>query len=113
MWTWLLVSCASWFGLSELDALPTDFPLDVDVETGHITSPVVHDDAEVARATGIALRAQAEARGFVVAEERREKKRERVVMTGPDGRIELGCCPQRADRRHLVLITWWPQAPSP
>lgn len=119
MWTTLWIGCASFFGLRVLDELPEEFPIAIDAELGHVTTPteggqvsvdVVYDDAEAARAGWAELRARAEAQGFVVTEEGRVDKRDRVLLEGPEGRLELGCCPARADRRPLVLVTWWAPA---
>ncbi|MCB9679363.1 MAG: hypothetical protein H6737_29935 [Alphaproteobacteria bacterium] len=112
-----LVACASLAGLEELDALPADFPLALEGETGKITRmagpdgqlavDVVFDDEEHARAGYAALRAQAESRGFAFVDEHHMKKRDETVLQGPDGKLQLGCCQQRADRRWLLFVSWW------
>ncbi|MCA9493167.1 MAG: hypothetical protein KC621_24720 [Myxococcales bacterium] len=113
----LLVGCASLGGLRELDTLPADFPLTIEGETGQITVPVggtqvavdvVFDEEAEARTTFEALQAQAAQQGFTVVEEGKQKKRDRVVLTGPKGKLDLQCCAARADRRQLVLVSWWP-----
>lgn len=120
---WLLVllaGCASLAGLKELDALPADFPLAIAGELGQITVPehgtqvsvdVVFEEEPAARTAFAALRAQAEERGFAVASQDVVKKRDRVVLQGPKGKLELQCCAARADTRQLILISWWPPAP--
>lgn len=113
----LLVGCASLGGLRELETLPPDFPLTIEGETGQITVPVggtqvavdvVFDEEESARAAFEALRVQAAQAGFAVIEEGKQKKRDRVVLSGPKGKLDLQCCAARADRRQLVLVSWWP-----
>jgi hypothetical protein len=116
---WLLLAgCAQLGGLQELDALPADFPLPILVEVGVMTRApggqvavdVVFDTEDEARVGWQHLRDEATARGFTELEAGRVGKRDRVVLTGPGGRLELGCCPARADRQLLVLVSWWPAA---
>ncbi len=113
---WLgLLGCPSWYGLERLDALPPDFPLLLEAELGEITTSaggqvavdLVFETEAEAREAWTRLAAQAEAKGFARAEEGRVGKRDRVVLSGPGGRVELGCCPTRADRAALVFVSWW------
>jgi hypothetical protein len=112
-----LVACEALTGLDQLDAVPADFPLTIEGETGVITSPrdseqvsldLVFDKVDAARSAWEGLRAQAEGKGFVVVEEGKHGKRDTVVLEGPQGKLELGCCLQRADRRQLAFVSWWP-----
>lgn len=117
-WTlWALAACAALTGLEQLEAVPEAFPLAIDGETGVITSPrdsdqiafdLVFDEADAARAAWAGLRTQAESKDFVVVEEGKHGKRDTVVLEGPQGKLELGCCLQRADKRQLAFVTWWP-----
>jgi hypothetical protein len=113
---WMLSGCASWYGLRELDAVPADFPLTLGGEVGQVTVPehggqiavdLAFDTAPEARAAWEALRAQAHDRGFAEVSTGTVGRRERAVLEGPEGRLELGCCPQRADRAYLVFVSWW------
>lgn len=113
-------SCASLVGLQELDRLPSAFPLTLPSEPGIITAPpaggqvavdVVFPTAEAARSGFAALAEQARAKGFRQTS-RHVDKREEVVLTGDQGQITLGCCPRRADRRHLVFVTWLEDPPK-
>jgi hypothetical protein len=114
MLLWML-GCASLVGIEELPALPTDFPLTLEGEIGHVTrSPVgqlavdvAFSDEERARTAWNKLVTQAEARGFTVTHRGHLDKRDRVVLEGPDGKLEVACCRQRADRRQLVFVSWW------
>lgn len=116
MWAGLLLACASLVGIEELDELPARFPLEIAAPTGHVTRApsgqvavdAVYEDAAAARAGWARLVEAAEGDGFSRVEEGRVDKRDRVVLEGPRGRLQLDCCPQRADRRHLVLVSWWP-----
>lgn len=116
MWLSVLVACASWYGLRELDALPPDYPLTLDGDLGQITVPadggqvavdLVFETEDEARAAWTALQDQVVARGFAKVDEGRVKKRDRIVYEGPQGRIELACCPTRADTAVLVFVSWW------
>lgn len=118
LWLWL-PGCASLAGLQELEALPSTFPLSIEAPLGRITSPrggtqisvdLVHPDEQAARSDWRALIEQATHRGLAVVEEGRVDKRDRVVLEGASGRLQLECCPQRADRQRLILISWWPAA---
>lgn len=109
------MSCAWLVGLEELEALPPGFPLDVAAETGKITAPpeggqvavdAVFETADAARAGFQTLITQATERGFAERDRAVVDKRDQVVLEGPSGRVTLGCCPVRADRRHLVFVTW-------
>lgn len=116
LWSWL-AACASMGGLVELDRLPADFPLALDAaEVGQITTPrtggqvavdLVFETEEEARAGWDALRDQALAAGFVAEGEGKVGKRDRRVFAGPAGRLELSCCPKRADTAVLVFVSWW------
>lgn len=114
MWI-LLAGCASLVGIEELPGVPEGFPIEVQGEPGHVTrSPIgqvavdlAHPDDETARAAWTAMIEQAEARGWVVGEREKRDKRDHVVLHGPDGRLDLACCARRADRQHLVLVSWW------
>lgn len=115
-WLWVWLACASWVGLEELDGPPADFPLTLTGEPGHFTRAasgavsvdLAFDDEALARAAADRLRAEAEGRGFRPVAETVEKKRTTTRLDGAPGRIDVGCCPQRADRRWLVLLSWWP-----
>lgn len=115
-WWWGLLACQAVLGLEELEALPEGFPIEVGAPTGHITrSPqgqvaadLVFDRPEAARARWQQLRVDAEAAGWTVVTEGHEGKRDRVVLEGAQGRLELGCCLQRSDRKHLAFVSWWP-----
>lgn len=109
------LSCASLFGLEELDELPGDFPLDLPGDRGNVTqSPGGHvavdagfeTEAE-ARAAWDALTGQGVGAGFVQGDTERRGKHEVRVLEGPGGKLELHCCPQRADRSWLVLVSWF------
>lgn len=117
---WLVITgCASWLGLQELEQLPAGFPLAIDGPTGKITRA---DSGQVAvdlpfaeeldaRARWQALREQAVASGFRVTLEGHRDKMDRITLDGTGGRLELACCRQRADRQHLVFVSWWPTQP--
>jgi hypothetical protein len=111
----LLAACVSWFGLTELDALPADFPAPAGPELGHVTSTASagrvavavdfpYDDEAVARAHYDEILAQVRAEGWA----------ETGALEDPDGlRLERGeealrvqCCARRADRRYLVMVSW-------
>ncbi len=110
----LLAACTSWVGLEEISELPSTFPLEVRGEIGHITTnaagvvavDLAHPDDATAREAWNAMIVEAEGRGFTLVERGRTRKWERVTLEGPAGRLELGCCPRRADRQHLVLLSW-------
>jgi hypothetical protein len=115
LWWWV-VGCASWMGLEELEALPPDFPIEVVGEPGNITTlkesgqvsvDLAFEDEAKARAGWSRLRERAEAVGFAVTDEGHADKRDHVVLEGPGGKLKLSCCPRRADRQRLVLLTWW------
>ncbi len=119
-----LAGCASCMSLDELDTLPDGFPLDVAAigEVGHITSAqtssqvsvdVVFENKADAQAGWAALQDQAVAKGFEQTDTGARKKWDFVEMAGAPGKLELGCCPDRADRRTLVLVSWWPPGPTP
>lgn len=111
-----LAACASLVGIEELAALPKGFPVGLSgQELGHVTrSPtgqvavdVAFMDVDGARAGWNAFIADAEAKGFVVTDRGHVDKRDRVVLEGADGKLELACCAGRADRRQLVFVSWW------
>ena len=117
MWLAALWACTALTGLETLEQLPDGFPLAIEGEIGVITSPQGSEQVAVdvafpsparARQGWIDLRAQAESRGFVVAHEGHHDKREVITLEAPAGRLELGCCRPRADRKQLVFVTWWP-----
>jgi hypothetical protein len=115
-WMGCMLGCASLAGLEELEALPPAFPLEVGAPTGRITRgesglvavDLLFDEKSDAVAHWTKLRTDAEASGWTVASEGRKGKRDTVVLESPQGRVELGCCLQRADRLHLVFVSWWP-----
>ena len=103
-------------GLEELESIPAEFPLAIRGEVGKITQlrdggqvsfDLVFEGEEAAREEWRALQGKASSAGFKVTDTTPLKKRERVVLEGEAGRLELGCCPQRADRKTLVFVTWW------
>lgn len=112
------LACTSWFGLEVLDEVPTDFPVTLRgeagqvtrTEGGHVAVDEVHTSEQEARTAWAALRAEAKARGYTNERTDRRKKREVLVLEGPEGRVELQCCAQRADRKWLVLVSWFPSA---
>ncbi len=115
-WFLALIGCASWYGLRELDALPSDYPLALPGAVGQITEPatggqiavdLVFETEDEARAAWEALQAQVVERGFAKVDEGRVNKRDRVAFEGPRGRVEVSCCPKRADRAVLVFVSWW------
>lgn len=120
LWTLAMAGCASWLGLEELEAMPPGFPLEVDAPTGKITRAsngqvsvdLTFPDEGRARTHWTRLRKDAEAAGWKVTLEGHRDKKDRVVLAGEQGRIELACCRQRADRQHLVFVSWWPKDPS-
>ncbi len=113
-----LTACAQSAGLEELSALPADFPVELNGEIGHITrSPragqvsadIVFEEGNAARASYSELEARVAAQGWLPGEARIESKKwEVAAFDSQKGHVELGCCPARADRRHLILVTWWP-----
>ena len=117
LWLFLFATgCASLMGLDELETLPADFPIAIEGEVGHITAmkdgrqiavDAVFPSEEKAREGWQALEAAAKANGFEKKERSTRDKKERVLLQGPKGKIELACCPQRADRQWLVYVTWW------
>lgn len=114
----VLSGCASLVGVDELSELPADFPLTLEGEIGHITkSPsgklavdVAFRKPEAAREAWKAMQAAAEADGFETVHKGHKDKRDRVILEGPKGKLELGCCRQRADRHHLAFVSWWSAA---
>lgn len=119
-WLALVLACAQLGGLQELDALPADFPLALSAPLGQITTSgggqvavdLVFETEEEARAGWEGLREQALAAGFAQVDAGKVGKRDRVVFTGPRGRLEVSCCPKRADTAVLVFVSWWaPKAP--
>jgi len=113
---WLGLGCASLLGLEELDEVPDEFPLVVAAPTGKVTRAehgqvsvdLVFDDEAAARAHWGRLRRTAEADGWKVTGEGRQGKLDQVTLEGPEGRLVLGCCRPRVDRRQLVFVSWWP-----
>lgn len=112
--------CAWMAGLEELDAVPEGFPVEIAENTGRITVSeasgavavdLLFEEEDGARTRWTALRAELLAQGYTEAGEREEKKWTVASFAGPKGKVELGCCPARADRQHLVLVSWWPPAP--
>lgn len=113
---WTLVGCASWFGLVELQELPEGFPLELTAPTGKITrtedqrhvavDQVFESEAE-ARAAFEALQKQAAAQGYAGGALERRDKRDVADLAGPSGRLVMQCCPRRADRQFLVLVSWF------
>lgn len=120
VWSLLLLGCVSWLGLEELDAMPSEFPLEVAAPTGKITRATNGQVAvdlpfaaeEDARTHWKKLRRDAEAAGWRVTLEGYRDKKDRVLLEGTDGRLELACCRQRADRQTLVFVSWWPAQPQ-
>jgi len=116
-WLAFALGCASWFGLEVIDELPADFPLEPSGEIGHITRTraghvavdEVFEDAEAARAAWETQIARATSRGFTETSRERRDKRDVAVLEGARGRLELQCCPRRADRKALVLVSWFPK----
>lgn len=116
-----LAACAALVGIDELEGVPAGFPVELEgQDLGHVTrSPtgqvavdVAFFDVERARAGWKTLIAEAESKGFAVTDRGHVDKRDRVVLEGPQGKLELSCCAGRADRRQLVLVSWWaPSAP--
>ena len=111
----ILLGCPSIFGLEELDTLPPDFPLALDGDLGNITRSsggekvsvdIAFDTEEQAREAWESLQAQAKGRGFEPGAVVQEKNRSTQTMDSTRGRLELGCCPRRADRRYLVFVGW-------
>ncbi len=112
-----LGGCTSWMGLEELETLPPDFPLALDAETGRIARhteggqisvDLVFEDEAAAQSHLSALLAQSRVKGFTESDRGERKKWDYVELKGDKGRVELGCCPARADRKRLVLVSWWP-----
>lgn len=117
----LAAGCAESAGLEELASVPADFPLALEGETGKITRSagagqvsvdLIFETGEEAAQMMASLKAQALGKPWTAQEPLPGKRRWEVdAYQLPDsGRVELGCCPTRADRRHLVLVTWWPPA---
>lgn len=110
-----LTACASWFGLEVIEEVPPNFPITLRgepgqvtrTEGGHVAVDEVHESEEAARTSWAALRAESIARGFQVTNSERRGKREVMVLEGPAGKLELQCCAQRADRKWLVLVSWF------
>ena len=112
----LAAGCASLMGLDELTELPDEFPLSLQGEFGHITTlsdgsqvsvDAVYPSEKAAREGWKALESQAESGGFQVSGTSRRDKLDRTVLDGAAGKLELGCCRQRADRQWLVYISWF------
>ena len=116
MWMMVLAACASWLGLEELETVPEAFPLELAAPTGKITRSnagqiavdLTFAEEADARTHWEKLRRQAEETGWKVTLEGYKDKKDRVVLQGDTGRLELACCRQRADRQHLVFVSWWP-----
>jgi hypothetical protein len=113
-----LAGCQWLTGLEELDTVPPDVPIAVDASrvgivtrsaTGQVSFDLAHAKPEMAEAAFEELEQQAVAKGFERKKKLKMKKREVHVMEGPGGRLELSCCPQRADRQQLVLVAWFPE----
>jgi hypothetical protein len=118
----LLSGCARSAGLEELDALPEGFPLKLEGEIGNITrsktagqvsADLVFELEPAAREGYAGLLAQVHAKHWKTATPSPGKRKWEVeAFDLPDqSRLELGCCPARADRRHVVLVSWWPKSP--
>ena len=115
----LTLSGCQWLtGLEELDTVPSDVPITVDASrvgvvtrsaTGQVSFDLAHAKPEMAEAAFEALEKQAVEKGFERTKKLTLKKREVHVMEGPGGRLELSCCPQRADRQQLVFVAWFPE----
>jgi len=117
----LSAGCAQSAGLVELEAVPADFPLVLEGETGKITRSegagqvsvdLVFENKTDATKTWEALKAQAGSKHWKTQEpiDTRRKWDVEAYMLPDTSRLELGCCPARADRRNIVLVSWWPAA---
>ncbi len=114
----VLSGCKALTGLEELETIPADVPIEVDADRvgiitrsshGQVSFDLAHAKPEMAEAAFEALEKQAVEKGFERRKKLMLKKREVHVMHGPGGRLELSCCPQRADRQQLVLVSWFPE----
>lgn len=120
--------CAQSAGLEELTAVPADFPIVLTGETGKITRSegagqvavdLVFETKPAAEAAWAALKAQVDAKHWKTqaplkgpAGGKKAKWEVEAYMLPDTSRLELSCCPARADRRSLVLVSWWPAAPK-
>lgn len=113
------LGCASSAGLEELSAIPADFPLELTGETGKITRSenagqvsvdLVFETKSEAEKMWATLKDQAGAKHWKTQEPLPGRRKWEVVAYElPDtSRVEVGCCPARADRRHIALVSWWP-----
>lgn len=125
----LAAGCARSAGLEELDAVPADFPIELTGQTGKITRSdgagqvavdLVFESKPEAEAAWTALKARADAHHWKSQPPlpgpkggKKEKWSVEAYLLPDTGRLELSCCPARADRRSLVLVSWWPAGGSP
>ena len=74
-----------------------------------VSVDIVFEQAEPAVAAHTALEARIVEEGWQPGTARIQSKKWTVdAYDSPKGHLELGCCPARADRRHLILVSWWP-----
>ncbi|MFT7521881.1 MAG: hypothetical protein ACI9MC_004033 [Kiritimatiellia bacterium] len=110
-------ACASLAGVTELDGLPADFPLEsvgelgVVSQTGVSTGGLIGTAAdfsfvneEKARLGYAKLLAEAEAEGWTRGESKADP--EGWSFARGEGRLFVGCCLARADRRKLTIVNW-------